>query len=118
MADKTINVRHVQKHDTENNWTSKNPVLLAGEIAFTTDGTNAGKYKLGDGASKWSALSYAKAKLEKADVTGALGYTPPQKDTTYSTATSSVNGLMSKTDKAKLDEMTLMSVTDFETLFK
>lgn len=43
---------------------------------------------------------------------------PPDTNTTYSTATSSVNGLMSKTDKAKLDEMTLMSVTDFETLFK
>lgn len=93
MADKTINVRHVQKHDTENNWTSKNPVLLAGEMAFTTDGTNAGKYKLGDGTSKWSALSYAKAKLEKSDVTGALGYTPPTTNTTYSTGTASTSGL-------------------------
>ena len=93
MADKTINVRHVQKHDTENNWTSKNPVLLAGEMAFTTDGTNAGKYKLGDGTSKWSALSYAKAKLEKSDVTTALGYTPPTTNTTYSTGTASTSGL-------------------------
>ena len=93
MADKTINVRHVQKHDTENNWSSKNPVLLAGEMAFTTDGTNAGKYKLGDGTSKWSALSYAKAKLEKSDVTGALGYTPPTTNTTYSTGTASTSGL-------------------------
>ena len=93
MADKTINVRHVQKHDTESNWTSKNPVLLAGEMAFTTDGTNAGKYKLGDGTSKWSALSYAKAKLEKTDVTTALGYTPPTTNTTYSTGTASTSGL-------------------------
>lgn len=93
MADKTINVRHVQKHDTENNWSSKNPVLLAGEMAFTTDGTNAGKYKLGDGTSKWSALSYAKAKLEKSDVTTALGYTPPTTNTTYSTGTASTSGL-------------------------
>lgn len=93
MADKTINVRHVQKHDTENNWSSKNPVLLAGEMAFTTDGTNAGKYKLGDGTSKWSALSYAKAKLEKSDVTTALEYTPPTTNTTYSTGTASTSGL-------------------------
>lgn len=160
MAEKTIDVRHIQRHDTENNWSSANPVLLAGEQAFTTDGTNAGKYKLGDGTSKWSALSYAKARLEKSDVTGALGYTPPTTNTTYSdmkgatasaigthglvpapaagkqtsflrgdgtwvvptnttysVATSSANGLMSKTDKSKLDGMTLITVTEFEALF-
>lgn len=59
MADKTINVRHIQRHDTESNWESKNPVLLDGELAFTTDGDNKGKYKLGDGKTKWSNLDYA-----------------------------------------------------------
>ena len=41
--------------------------------------------------------------LTKANVTTALGYTPPTTDTTYSVATTSANGLMSSADKAKAD---------------
>ena len=41
--------------------------------------------------------------LTKSNVTSALGYTPPTSDTTYSVATTSSNGLMSSTDKSKLD---------------
>lgn len=81
MADKILNVRIQNKYDTEANWKAKDPVLLKGEQAFTSDGTNAGKHKIGDGTSKWSVLSYAKASLSKGDVTTALGYTPPTSDT-------------------------------------
>ena len=81
MADKILNVRIQNKYDTEANWKAKDPVLLKGEQAFTSDGTNAGKHKIGDGTSKWSALSYAKASLSKGDVTTALGYTPPASNT-------------------------------------
>ncbi len=41
--------------------------------------------------------------LGQSDVTDALGYIPPQYDTTYSDATQSAAGLMSATDKVKLD---------------
>ena len=41
--------------------------------------------------------------LTKANVTAALGYTPPTTNTTYDTATQSTNGLMSSNDKKKLD---------------
>jgi hypothetical protein len=41
--------------------------------------------------------------LEKSDVTGALGYTPPTENTTYDAATTSAAGLMSAADKTKLD---------------
>ena len=41
--------------------------------------------------------------LTKSNVTSALGYTPPTKDTTYSAATTSVAGLMSADDKTKLN---------------
>lgn len=41
--------------------------------------------------------------LTKANVTSALGYTPPTVNTTYSVATTSANGLMSSSDKSKLD---------------
>mgnify|MGYP004670131287 FL=1 len=80
MADnKIINVRIQQKYDSEKNWSTKNPVLLKGEQAFSSDKNN--RYKVGDGVSTWSQLTYAKADLFKEDVTTALGYTPPVKDT-------------------------------------
>ena len=47
--------------------------------------------------------------LTKSNVTSALGYTPPTSDTTYSVATTSSNGLMSSTDKSKLDGIALDS---------
>ena len=58
MANKTLNVRHKQKIDTASNWTTNNPVLLAGELGFETD-TN--KFKLGDGTTAWNSLPYAVA---------------------------------------------------------
>lgn len=91
MANQIIKARYKTKTDTEANWIKNDPVLLAGEMAISSDKDN--KYKVGDGTSKWSALKYAKANLEKTDVTTALGYTPPTKDTTYSTGTASTAGL-------------------------
>ena len=41
--------------------------------------------------------------ITKDNVTNALGYTPPTTNTTYGVATTSANGLMSSTDKSKLD---------------
>lgn len=44
-----------------------------------------------------------RGEMTKAEVTKALGYTPPQTNTTYGTASASSAGLMSAADKAKLD---------------
>lgn len=101
MAENIINVKVKQRTDTESNWASKNPVLLNGEMAISSDKNN--KYKIGDGTSVWSALSYAKADLSKSDVTTALGYTPPTTNTTYNDVTQSAHGLMTAADKKKLD---------------
>lgn len=79
MGEKTLNIRIKNKYDTEANWTKNDPVLLAGETAYSSD--KSGKYKIGDGTHKWSELSYAKADLVKSDVTTALGYTPPTSNT-------------------------------------
>lgn len=57
MAENILDVKLKQRYDTEANWTSVNPVLLKGEIAISSD--KDGKYKVGDGSSKWSALPYA-----------------------------------------------------------
>lgn len=59
MAEKTLNVKIISRHDTEANWIQADPVLLEGEVAYSTDKNN--RYKVGDGTSKWSALAYSKA---------------------------------------------------------
>ena len=43
--------------------------------------------------------------ITKANVTAALGYTPPTTNTTYGAATQSAAGLMSAADKKKLDNV-------------
>jgi hypothetical protein len=43
------------RRDTAANWTSENPVLLAGEMGVETD---TRRYKVGDGSTAWSSLSY------------------------------------------------------------
>ena len=43
------------RSDTAANWTAANPVLLAGEIGVETD---TRRYKIGDGATAWTGLSY------------------------------------------------------------
>jgi hypothetical protein len=43
------------RRDTAANWTSANPTLSAGEIGFET---STGKFKIGDGSTAWSSLSY------------------------------------------------------------
>lgn len=68
--------------------TTTDTLTLAGSnVTLTPDATND-KVTIG---------------ITKANVTAALGYTPPTTNTTYSVATQSANGLMSSTDKTKLD---------------
>lgn len=65
----------------------------------TATDTTLGGVKTGSNITNTSGT----ISLTKANVTAALGYTPPTQDTTYGTATQSSNGLMSSTDKTKLD---------------
>ena len=44
-----------QRRGTAAQWTAANPVLAAGEIGFETD---TSKFKMGNGSSTWSALTY------------------------------------------------------------
>ncbi len=43
------------RRDTAANWTSNNPILAQGEPGFETDTQD---YKIGDGVTAWSSLSY------------------------------------------------------------
>ena len=51
----TLSALQQQRRDTAANWTSADPTLLAGELGYETD---TGKWKIGDGSTAWSSLSY------------------------------------------------------------
>ena len=50
-----VAIRLCQRNDTEANWQSYNPILMKGEVAFSTDIYNL---KIGDGVSHWIDLPY------------------------------------------------------------
>ena len=56
MADKTLNIRIQLRNDTAENWNTKNPVLLEGEMGVETD---TGKTKIGNGTDNWTTLKYS-----------------------------------------------------------
>ena len=61
-------IRMQQRRGTAAQWTAANPTLAAGEIGFETD-TN--QFKIGNGSSTWSALSYFK-NLDGLDGVGGI----------------------------------------------
>lgn len=79
------------RRDTAANWTSVNPTLTAGEIGFETD---TGKFKIGNGSSTWTSLTYA---TDGSKLTGTINAatattaTTATSATTATTATTAVN---------------------------
>ena len=104
------NTRIKLKRDTEENWTSKNPILLDGEMIIVK--TNDGKIrkKIGDGVKKFSELPYDEITIDSAISTTSTNPVQNKVITLAldgkagtAVATTSANGLMSNADKAKLD---------------
>lgn len=56
MPNTTLRTKLVIRNDSAENWTTKNPVLLKGELGIEID-TNL--FKIGNGTSAWAALPYA-----------------------------------------------------------
>ena len=56
MADKLLNIRIQLRNDTAENWNTKNPLLLKGEMGVETD---TGKTKIGNGTDHWTTLKYS-----------------------------------------------------------
>jgi hypothetical protein len=58
----TITAKIQLRRDTSANWTANNPILLAGEMALSTDvlytGTDQPRHKIGNGVDTWSNLDY------------------------------------------------------------
>lgn len=55
MATLTINGQTQIRHDTAQNWATRNPVLLVGELGYETD---THLLKIGDGTTAWNSLAY------------------------------------------------------------
>lgn len=70
---KELSVKLQEAYDTETNWKKSNPVLLAGQLAFSSD--KYGKYKVGDGIKTWSQLSYITTTWN--DISGKPSSMPP-----------------------------------------
>ena len=83
-----------------NDLTNK-PSIPAAYTLPTASSSVPGGVKIGSNISVSSGV----ISLTRANVTGALGYTPPVSDTTYINATTSAAGLMSSSDKSKLDSI-------------
>lgn len=67
--DKKLDVKIQEAYDTEDNWRKSNPVLLNGQLAFSSD--KYGRYKIGDGIKKWNELNYNE--LDWDDITNKPG---------------------------------------------
>jgi hypothetical protein len=47
------------RRDTTSNWSTVNPILASGEIGYVISGTDAGKFKIGDGTTAWNSLAFS-----------------------------------------------------------
>ena len=121
MADVTVKTRIVLRNDTKTVLEASSLVLFKGEVALElNDEKKTAKFKVGDGIATYAQLPYSTLTpdeiqgtyIKSLSVSGrTITYTKGDgtsdtittQDTTYSIATSSTAGLMSATDKAKLD---------------
>lgn len=115
MSENTLNVRLRSAIKTDAEWQKSNPVLLKGEAVYSSDKK---LYKIGDGTSTWSELSYNSADTLAGLVAtidelnyskGLKGNIQDQLDeiskTEYSDATTDASGLMSAIDKKRIDSV-------------
>lgn len=135
MANKTFNTRIKNKRDTSANWTSKDPVLLNGELIIVDTASGETRFKIGDGTKKYSQLPFQDEILRNSKVdldagvytatassTDGVAYTAtvpgidsltvgasfimiPNKTSASTTPTLNVNSLGAKTVKRRLSNM-------------
>lgn len=56
MSENTIKVRLRNAYKTESQWSSQNPILLSGEVCYSSD--KPGWFKVGNGSTNWASLPY------------------------------------------------------------
>jgi hypothetical protein len=97
------------RRDTAANWTAENPVLLNGEVGLETD---TRKFKVGNGSTAWSGLSYWPA----ATATMARGQCSKVDSVTIAIATQGTyvtTGLTATLDAATAQDMVLGTTDAF-----
>lgn len=65
MSEFILKSRSTQRSDTAENWVSKDPILLKGEIGIEIDTL---KFKIGDGATRWALLEYVMTPLSNEEI--------------------------------------------------
>lgn len=98
MANKTFNTRIKNKRDTSANWTSKDPVLLDGELIIVDTASGETRFKIGDGAKKYSQLPFQDEILRnsKADLDAGV----------YTVTASSTDGVVYSATVPGIDSLT------------
>lgn len=77
---------------------------LTAHAGNTSNPHSVTKAQVGLGNVENKSSATIRGELTKSDVTTALGFTPTESDTTYTNATTTKDGLLSKGDKSKLDK--------------
>lgn len=54
-----INTLIQVRRGSATDWSTANTTLASGEIGYITTGTDAGKFKIGDGTTQWNSLGFA-----------------------------------------------------------
>jgi hypothetical protein len=99
--------RMQQRRGTAAQWTAADPILAAGEIGFETD---TGKFKIGNGSSIWSALSYF---ADSQDFSSANVVMNSEKGSANGVAPLNADGLIPLAYMAKLIEGTSVNLDTF-----
>ena len=65
MAENTLKARLLHAYKSESEWNSSNPILKKGEAGYISDSNtpNYGRYKIGDGVTKWNDLPWGDKKI-------------------------------------------------------
>lgn len=108
MSDNNIDVRLQSAYKTEQEWINADPILLKGEVAYSSDKGNI--YKVGDGVTSWINLPYSNY-LTFDDIIGAVNLledsnTLDNKDY-YFTGVLSINGKLALINNNNLVELKL-----------
>ena len=105
MSENKLKARFQHATKTEAEWKTANPVLLKGEIAYSSDKK---KWKTGNGTAKWSELTYDKAEVTKSDV--GLGNVDNTADANKSVKYATTSG--SATTSTKLSTARTISLSN------
>ena len=98
MTNKTFNTRIKNKRDTSANWTSKDPVLLNGELIIVDTASGETRFKIGDGTKKYSQLPFQDEILRNSKVDLDAGvYTATASSTDGIAYTATVPGITALT---------------------